>query len=697
MSTKNWVPRANGEGGIGTEALKWGSVHAVNGNIDSYDSAIDTLQTKVTTLEHAYAGAKAAATVADMTDHNQIYVYVGSETGYTNGNWYYWNGSAWTSGGVYNATALETDKTLTVSGAAADAKVVGDNINSAKNQTVNSKKYQTLSGVVDCKLAASNLFDGISTWYDNNNVLQGEYWSHDTTRLRTLTNGGNTSRALNYGIRVKKDTVYRYSGLYLYFCVIRNDDGTNTLLTEDTGENKSGTFTPSKDGYIYLTLSTDSSGNVLYNPSFGENGGVYLSYDAVYYYDLLNSFSVKQSFYGKNTVPADAIKNANWLSQFINPSQFVGENNLYYDLSTVNNSVRLAVVSNANSKVMPPIFIEKDKKYYYKSIYAYFCIIVYNDGTAERLSANTATFLDGNFTAPKDGKIYITVSSDYINSAMFCNGELPLIYTVGAYTRNNNTYVCAKSNGDFSNLVEAINTVTKGFDNTLYVYSGDWDLVDDFTEYYGPNTFDESDTTQLPQDIILKNRIKIIFSPNANVHYEFTPTTEYYGKTFTPFKSGVFGFTLVGMNLSVTGARYCIHDERGNSPDAYKNVYKNCSLYLDNTNNSFGYPQCIGGGLGINGDIILSNCIFESEGETTSGIVSYHNTAQSDACSMIAINSCYFKNGTIRYSWYGTSTRISKMMVSNCSLAANIIHAAETAESTVQNTELIAWNNVIRS
>jgi len=49
-----------------------------------------------------------------MTDTNAIYVYTGHEAGYTFGNWYYYNNSAWTSGGVYNSQAYETDKTLTV-------------------------------------------------------------------------------------------------------------------------------------------------------------------------------------------------------------------------------------------------------------------------------------------------------------------------------------------------------------------------------------------------------------------------------------------------------------------------------------------------------------------------------------------------------------------------------------------------------
>lgn len=106
----------------------------------------DLSETDISMIEEAieaassikpYGSPLVASTVADMTDHEKVYVYVGSETGYTSGNWYYWDGSAWTSGGVYNSVAVQTDTTLTLSGVAADSKKVGDEISELKREITN--------------------------------------------------------------------------------------------------------------------------------------------------------------------------------------------------------------------------------------------------------------------------------------------------------------------------------------------------------------------------------------------------------------------------------------------------------------------------------------------------------------------------------------------------------------------------------
>lgn len=96
------------------------------GTIDAYRGALNGALAAV-------GGPLVAATAAAMTDRTKVYVYTGSESGYTEGHWYYWSGSAWTDGGVYQATGINTDKTLTVEDMAADAKATGDAVAELKN------------------------------------------------------------------------------------------------------------------------------------------------------------------------------------------------------------------------------------------------------------------------------------------------------------------------------------------------------------------------------------------------------------------------------------------------------------------------------------------------------------------------------------------------------------------------------------
>lgn len=126
---------------------------------DYSDSDLSLFQEAIDQAERIakYGSPLVATSASQMTNHGSVYVYTGSESGYTNGHWYYWNGSAWTDGGVYQATAVETDTTLTQSGVAADAKATGDEITDLKNaltDTVfiagggNTFKSQTFDKVV---------------------------------------------------------------------------------------------------------------------------------------------------------------------------------------------------------------------------------------------------------------------------------------------------------------------------------------------------------------------------------------------------------------------------------------------------------------------------------------------------------------------------------------------------------------------
>ena len=115
-----------------------------------------TVNAAIASVRNEIGTPLVANTAAEMTDTNKIYVYVGSETGYTNGNWYYYDGSHWVSGGVYNSQGFETDKTLMISDAPADAKTVGDKFDET-DQNIQDTKDEIEEDIGELSNALSSL------------------------------------------------------------------------------------------------------------------------------------------------------------------------------------------------------------------------------------------------------------------------------------------------------------------------------------------------------------------------------------------------------------------------------------------------------------------------------------------------------------------------------------------------------------
>lgn len=119
------------------------------------------LYDRISALQGAVGSPLQASTVAGMTETSKIYVYTGSETGYTAGHWYYYLNGTWTDGGAYNSTAVQTDTTLSVSGKAADAKKVGDEVADLKTMDSN-----LVSSIAPAYNASSTYAVGEKVMYD---------------------------------------------------------------------------------------------------------------------------------------------------------------------------------------------------------------------------------------------------------------------------------------------------------------------------------------------------------------------------------------------------------------------------------------------------------------------------------------------------------------------------------------------------
>lgn len=182
----------------------------------------------------AYGSPLTAALKAEMTDKTRVYVYTGSETGMTAGNWYYWNSSAWTSGGVYNAVAVQTDTTLRVAGKPADGKAAGDAVASLKEDL--SKLTPGLSD--EAKTALLNCFQHVAwidaqgqTYYD---ALETALYEVEEKTLVSISAVFNQGSAVIYADSALSD-------LKPYLTVTaRYSDGTTQTVTSYT---LSGTLT----------------------------------------------------------------------------------------------------------------------------------------------------------------------------------------------------------------------------------------------------------------------------------------------------------------------------------------------------------------------------------------------------------------------------------------------------------------------
>jgi hypothetical protein len=236
------------------------------------------------------------------------------------------------------------------------------------------------------------------------------------------------------------------------------------------------------------------------------------------------------------------------------------------------------------------------------------------------------------------------------------------------------------------------------FDATVFVGAGNWDVVDElgssYMESVGPSK----------RGLYLKNRIRLVFSSNSKVLAHYDGNRADTMLWFAPFNSAKYGFTIENANIQASKVRYAFHDERNAEDDQYTNYFINCKMYLDNTNNTATTAhQCIGGGLGLNGHIVIEGGDYQSvfpSHKPSSGYrpISYHNSSGVGK-NRIDIQNVYIHDGGIRLNYYGQSTDVTECYVTNCSFTEDIISGPETTDESSPNVNVsvIKWNNEIRS
>ena len=222
----------------------------------NYFSVLTATLTEMLQIEQAvkaaYGAPLVAATAAAMTDHTRVYVYTGSESGYTNGNWYYWNGTAWASGGVYNSSAVNVDSAPTQG--STNPVSSGGTYTAIANEAAAREDADTALGdeLDDVKSAIgyseTNVFDA-STIKSNNNSA--------------VTNNGDgtyTYGTTDYGNTVFGESTLIPAGEYILFgspfgttYIMRASDSVR-IVTNDTGAPKNVTIEESVNCLLGLQI-----------------------------------------------------------------------------------------------------------------------------------------------------------------------------------------------------------------------------------------------------------------------------------------------------------------------------------------------------------------------------------------------------------------------------------------------------------
>lgn len=201
-------------------------------------------------LKAGYGAPLKAATAAAMTDKNKIYVYTGSESGYTSGHWYYWNGTAWTDGGVYNAVAFTTDTTLTIAGAAADAKATGDQLGNLKSD------FSFVNDVVAMSLDTTNIINGFPSITFGNTV---SYTNSQYTK--SIVNIVKVKPNTKYIVTVDNSNGIASAGVRKSVIVDANNIVKQVIESNTTNEQFTVVrFVSRLDGYLVLALQSNYAG-----------------------------------------------------------------------------------------------------------------------------------------------------------------------------------------------------------------------------------------------------------------------------------------------------------------------------------------------------------------------------------------------------------------------------------------------------
>jgi hypothetical protein len=336
----------------------------------------DNIQSQVSSL--ASGAPKAVSLVSQMTDTTKNYVYTGTETGYTSGHWYYWNGSAWLDGGTYQSAGI-TDgsigSTKLAFGAVDDTKIKGS-------------------------IVGKNLFD--------KSKATAGYYVNQTNGILTASSSYYASDWIPILPNIQYSRV-EYNGQFAFYDINKN---------YISGGAVTSTFTTPANAY-YLRTSISNSNIDIEQVELGSSKTAYVPYSFSLSKLLINTSNLGTGTVGKSNLNFNAAELQIGKNKFNKDTSIAG--------SYVDNATGI-VFSNPSYTLSDWIAVQPNTQYTYN--------------VANRIAIYDANkvFITGymgqaTFTTPTNAAyIRISIPNANINTAQVEIGALSTSYEAYGYS-----------------------------------------------------------------------------------------------------------------------------------------------------------------------------------------------------------------------------------------------------------------------
>lgn len=331
------------------------------------------------------------------------------------------------------------------------------------------------------------------------------------------------------------------------------------------------------------------------------------------------------------------------------------------------NNNSLGKIDSADWSRYPEVTLKKGKTYFIVKARGFFTYAVSLD--KKRLLkkfTETDIIFTGEYTPQED--CLLVVSYNPKNDT-----EEPKVI-VGTEKENRDTYTVKKKGGEYDTIVAAVKAAgegTKDKPKTIYIYSGEYDILQELGGDSFLNTVKTVNSER--QGIEVPDYVNIVGIGDVRLKMD-VPDDKTTRETST--RISVLNVwrhnTIKNIKITVRNTRYAVHDETNNQYANNDMKYIDCYFeHLGNKSGVWNSTQAYAAGMGSGGNYLFDNCTFKSN------ILpfSMHDNFNVES-NRVKITKCTFITGSgedaIRFGSYGTGAKKSIVTIENCNIDKSV-------------------------